>query len=113
MKISNYKDIPANNLALPGAKDVQIRVLIGPEDGAPNFVMLQLGIEPGGNTPEHSHEWEEEIFIKAGEGKVKTDEGELPIRGGDVVFFGPDEPHQFMNTGDVPMEFIAVIPRRD
>jgi len=113
MKVSNYIDIPANNLALSGARDVNVRLLIGPEDGARNFVMLLLEIKPGGNTPEHSHEWEEEIFIKSGGGKIKTVLGEKPIRAGDVVYFGPNESHQFLNTGTDPLEFICLIPRRD
>ena len=113
MKISNYTDIPANKLAIAGAKDVDVRLLIGPEDGAPNFVMLLLEIKPGGNTPEHSHPWEEEIFVKSGEGKLKTTDGERPLRTGDVAFFDPDQSHQFINTSDEPLEFLCLIPRRD
>ncbi len=113
MKISNYNDITGNALMLPGAKDVIIRVLIGPEDGAPNFIMLLLDIAPGGNTPDHSHKWEEEIFIKSGEGKLKTAEGEHPIRAGDAVYLDPDESHQFINTGKEHLQFLCMISRRD
>ena len=97
MKISNYTDIQANVLGLPGAKDVTVRLLVGPDD-APNFVMMLLEIAPGGHTPEHHHEWEEEIFVKSGEGKIKTADGEKPLRAGDVIYFAPNDPHQFINT---------------
>jgi quercetin dioxygenase-like cupin family protein len=111
MKIVNYADIPANALGLPGAKDVTIRLLIGPDE-APNFVMMLLELAAGGNTPDHSHEWEEEIFVKSGRGVIKAADGEKPIRAGDVLFFERNESHQFINTGAEPLEFLCVIPRR-
>ncbi len=112
MKVANYTDIPANVLGIAGAKGVGVRLLIGPEDGAPNFVMMLLELAPGGHTPDHSHEWEEEIFVKSGQGVIKAAGGEKPIRAGDVLFFESNESHQFMNTGAEPLEFICLIPRR-
>jgi quercetin dioxygenase-like cupin family protein len=112
MKLSNYNEIPAQDLAVPGAKDVTIRVLIAPED-APNFIMLLLEVARGGSTPDHTHEWEEEIFIKSGQGTLKTAEGNRPLRAGDALILDPNMAHQFMNTGDETLEFICVIPKRN
>ena len=112
MKISNYDEVVANPLMLPGAKDAKVRLLIGPEDNPPNFVMLAIELAPGGNTPEHHHEWEEEIFVKSGEGKIKLKDDEKHLRAGDVLLLDPDESHQFINTRSEPMEFICVIPKR-
>ena len=112
MKVKNVDEIPANNLGIPGAKDVSVRLLIGPEDGAPNFLMMLLELSPGGHTPDHSHPWEEEIFVKAGEGTLNSKEGRKSIRAGDVLYFDPNEPHQFINTGSGPLECLCLIPRR-
>ena len=112
MKIANYKDTASNRLGIPGAEGVMVRLLVGPDDGASEFVMMLLEIEPGGHTPDHHHPWEEEIFVKSGDGKLKTKDGEKPIRSGDALFFASDEPHQFHNTGAGALELICFIPRR-
>lgn len=112
MKLSNREEVPARDLMIPGAKDVGIRVLIGPED-APRFIMMLLEVAPGGFTPHHRHEWEEEIFIESGEGSLRTDEGEKSLRVGDALILDPNMAHQFVNTGDEPLQFICVIPKRD
>ena len=112
MKHASCDEIPANDLAVPGARDVTFRVLIAPED-APNFIMLLLEVAPGGCTPSHSHAWEEEIFIRSGLGTVKMAGGDRPIRTGDALIFDSNMAHQFVNTGDEPLEFLCVIPRRD
>ena len=112
MKLSNCEEVPAHDLMLPGAKGVTVRVLIGAED-APGFIMMLLEVAPGGFTPDHSHEWEEEIFIKSGRATLKTDEGERPLRVGDALLFDPNTAHQFINTGDEPLQFLCVIPKRE
>jgi len=112
VKIKNIDEIAANRLGIPGAKDVSVRLLIGPEDGAVNFVMMLLALAPGGHTPDHSHPWEEEIFVRGGEGTLSTQEGKKTIRAGDVLYFNPNEPHQFVNTSAGSLECICVIPRR-
>ncbi len=112
MKIVNCEDVSANELALEGAKGADVRLLIGTDDGPPNFIMLMIGLAPGGCTPDHHHEWEEEILVKAGQGKIRTAGGEHALRPGDVLFLDPNMPHQFINTGAEKMEFICVIPKR-
>ncbi len=112
MKLKNYTEIDAAALQVPGAKDVSIRVLIGPAEQAPNFMMLFLELAPGGNTPDHAHEWEEEIFVNAGEGLVKSAGDEQRIRAGDVLYFAPNESHQFINSSCAALSLICVIPKR-
>lgn len=111
MKHLNINDIPANELGLPGAKDVAIRLLIGGEDKA-GFVMLFLELGPGGNTPGHSHEWEEEIFVAGGSGVVKSGDYKKPLKPGDALLFAPNEEHQFISSCDEPLRLVCVIPKR-
>jgi len=113
MKITKYTDIPSNPLGLPGAENVAVRLLVGEPDGAPNFVMMLLELGPGGHTPGHHHPWEETIFIKSGSGELETCGDVEKIETGTVLFFKPDEPHKFVNTGSEPLELLCVIPRRD
>ena len=67
MSIKNVNDVPGIDMGpkLPG---VTMQVLIGPDEGAGNFVMRRFTLAPGAATPHHDHEWEHEAFILEGTG---------------------------------------------
>ena len=106
MKVCKYLDIKPTQ-ELPG---VTKRVVIGADDGAPNFCMRIFGVEPGSSTPSHSHAWEHEVFILSGQGVVMSEKGETKITSGSVVFVPPDEHHCFVNKGEETLRFICLIP---
>ena len=109
MKISDYRQVVEKE-ELPG---VSMRVVVSAVDGAPNFVMRVFEVQPGSSTPWHSHDWEHEVFVLAGEGEVIGDEGQTPIKANRVVFVAPNEMHQFVNSGFGVLRFICCIPRMD
>jgi quercetin dioxygenase-like cupin family protein len=106
MKVHNYRQVEGRNEA-PG---VALRVVAGPEEGATNFVMRVLEVQPKSSTPYHSHNWEHEVFILSGRGVIKTEDGERQLSREDVVFIPANEKHCFTNTGDELLSFICVIP---
>ena len=108
MKVKNYRDVEGETY--PGVLGAKVRWLITEADGAPNFSMRVIEIEPGHSSPQHAHPFEHEVFALAGEGSVWSEEGEVPLRPGDTVLVSPDEPHQFRNTGTDTLQFICVIP---
>jgi quercetin dioxygenase-like cupin family protein len=115
MKIMHYTDIDAigsDELGLTGAKDLSIRFLISQGDGAPHFSMMLLELAPEGNTPEHSHQWEEEIFVRSGGGEIKSEDTRTSIRKGDALYIAPNETHQFLNTGSEKLELLCMIPHQ-
>lgn len=87
------------------------RVLIGPDQGAPTFIMRLFTLSEGGFSPYHKHPWEHEVFVLAGKGIVKGCDGETMVRAGDFVFVPPDEEHQFLNSAKEPFEFLCIIPK--
>ncbi len=89
----------------------QKRVLIGPDQGAENFVMRLFTLGEGGCSPYHTHRWEHEVFIISGRGKVKGATGEPAVAPGNFVFVPGNEEHQFLNAGTEPFEFLCVVPR--
>jgi quercetin dioxygenase-like cupin family protein len=95
------------------AQGVVIRWVISEQDGAPNFSMRVITVEPGGHTPHHGHPWEHEVFVLSGSGKVVQVGGEKSCRPGDVIYISPGETHQFRNPFSDPLEFICLIPIRD
>jgi len=73
--------------------------------------MRLFTIEPGGYTPLHSHNWEHEVFILEGEGKVMSNGKKMLFKSGDVIFIPPNEGHQFLNTGKNSLRFICLVPK--
>lgn len=108
MKVEHYSKTVAELVEnVPG---VTVRWVIGEKDGAPNFAMRVFEVEPGYATPYHQHEWEHEVFVLAGEGVARRQDGESPISNGSVVFVPGMEMHQFASRGDSVLRFICVVP---
>jgi quercetin dioxygenase-like cupin family protein len=108
MKVERFTDTPAK--IVEEANGVSIRWVINKEDGAPTFAMRVIDVQPGGNTPYHTHGFEHGVFVLNGEGVVQTADGETPIGPETVVFVDPDAEHNFVNRGDDVLRFICVIP---
>jgi quercetin dioxygenase-like cupin family protein len=90
MKVKHYKDIEGDKMS----EGVLMRWVISEKDGAPNFYMRIVEAEPGTEGPPfHSHDYEHEMFILEGEGSLVSDEGEIPVKAGDVIFISPNENH--------------------
>ncbi|TYB92415.1 MAG: cupin domain-containing protein [Kosmotoga sp.] len=91
-------------------KDVKKRILIGRNLGAPNFFMRLFVLAPGGHSPYHSHDWEHEVYVIKGKGKIITENREEEINDNSYVFVPPNVEHQFKNIGEDELHFICVIP---
>ena len=112
MVIQHYRDVEAMIPEEQGVKGVKMRRVIAEKEGAENFVMRVFEVEPGGNTPLHTHNWEHEVFILSGTAIVVDPSGEHEVKSGDVIFVPGGEEHQFRNESDKPLEFICLIPMR-
>lgn len=110
MLIRRAEDIPGMPMQMEGVKGVSMRMMVGRADGAPNFAMRHFTVEPGGHTPHHSHDYEHEVFIVEGAGRVEEDGQFKDIRAGDVIFVQPNTVHQFVNTGKAAMKFLCLVP---
>ena len=107
IQVRDFRDVEAQ----PAYEGVTMRVVIGPEEGAPFFNMRLFEVQPGRVSPHHSHWWEHEVFVLSGQGVVKTDQGDMPIGHGSTVFVPGGEMHQFENTGDGVLRFICLVPQ--
>jgi quercetin dioxygenase-like cupin family protein len=110
MKVIHYEQVESTPVAMEGAVGCRIRCLIGPDDRAPSFTMRQFEIAAGGQTPQHSHAHEHEVFVLEGSGAVLEGQREHPLRPGTVVYVPPNQPHQFRNTGPGALKFLCLIP---
>ena len=84
--------------------------LLGPKEGASNYVMLMVKHDPGESSPDHTHPWEHQAYITEGSGILVCDGNDYPIKTGDAVMVPGGIRHQFINTGDVPLHRVTVNP---
>jgi quercetin dioxygenase-like cupin family protein len=111
MIIKKVHDVPLQDVAMEGARDVRVRVLFGPADQAPTFAMRVFEMAPGGHTPYHQHDFEHEVMILSGDIVIVTAEGERPVQVNDGVLIYPNEMHQFRNGSDTqPASFMCLVP---
>ncbi|MBI4718916.1 MAG: cupin domain-containing protein [Planctomycetes bacterium] len=110
MKVQPIEQHEQTPVTMEGASGAQMRMLIGPRDGAGTFHMRHFEIAPGGFTPHHQHNYEHEILILSGGGVARSEQGDRPFKAGDVIFVPANERHQFLNPGPQPCAFICLIP---
>ncbi|MEC9372249.1 MAG: cupin domain-containing protein [Planctomycetota bacterium] len=110
MVIRNIDQTEAKPVDMPGADRVSMAMMVGREDGAPNFSLRQFRVEPGGHTPRHSHDYEHEVVILGGRGTVLLYGEPRPIKPGDVIFVPPDHEHQFQADPVEGLRFLCLVP---
>lgn len=114
MKINNNDEIVIKEVVMDGARNVKMRMLIGPDDGSENIFMRHFIISPGGNTPYHQHDYEHVVKVENNRGIVVDEEGkEREITRGQSIFVKPGEKHQFRNPFTEDFEFTCIIPNPD
>ena len=96
---------------VPRARGTYMAVLIGPDDGAPNFAKRRFVLEPGGRIPAHRHpDIEHEQYVVRGEMTLGLDDETVTARAGDIVFIPARTVHWYENEGDEACEFLCTVP---
>lgn len=112
MKIVHSADVPTDIVREPGAKQVVLRRLIDTVDGADRFLMSMFELSPNGATPPHYHEWEHEIYVISGSLRVQlpSEDREVALVPGDVVFIPRGEAHGLVTGPDESAKLLLVAP---
>jgi quercetin dioxygenase-like cupin family protein len=96
------------------SRGATIQVLIGPEQGAPNFVTRSFTLAPGGRIPRHRHESiEHQQVILSGEMVLGLDDQEQQVRTGDSILIPPGVAHWYENREEQPVRFLCIVPNAD
>ena len=93
-----------------GAKNTKLKTLVGGEDGAMTTSLHEIIVGKGGSTAMHRHDWEHQLVVESGRGRLETVEGRIALTPGDVVLVGAGEDHRFVQTGKDPLRFLVVTP---
>lgn len=107
--IRNIHEAAAKPVDMPGVQGVRMALMVGREDGAPNFALRSFIVDPHGHSPRHAHDYEHEVYIVQGSGEVLLDGQYRPIRTGDVVYVPADQEHQFRAAGE-GLRFLCLVP---
>ncbi len=111
MIVKNKNKVTLKAVQDDSTRDVQMAVLIGDEEGAPNFVMRRFELSPGGYTPYHTHDWEHVVYVLEGAGKLKGRNSDNILKPGASVLVSPNEEHQFRADDDAGLVFLCSIPK--
>ena len=106
----NINEIPEQGINTSYKPGVSIRYLILEEFGAPNFEMRYFELEKGMVTSLDLHDFEHEIFILKGQGKLFLEGEEYDLRPHDAVLIEGNEQHQLRQEGDGPFGFLCIVP---
>lgn len=104
--------VPAETIA--DGQGASMQVLVGPKDGAPNFVTRRFRLEPGGYIKKHRHpDIEHEQYVLRGRMILGIGDSEREVGPGDAIYIPARTPHWYKNPGPEPVEFLCVVPRAD
>ncbi len=91
-------------------ENVSIRYPIVEEFGAPNFEMRYFELGAGAGSSQDKHNYEHEVFVLRGRGRVVVDGQEYGLRRNDAVLIAPNEEHQLFQEGEEPFGFLCIVP---
>lgn len=109
MLIRNINKVESKPVDMAGVQGVKMAVMVGRDDGAPNFALRQFTVAPGGHSPRHSHDYEHEVFIVEGGGTVLLEGADRQLAAGDVVYVPAEQEHQF-RAGPNGLRFLCLVP---
>ena len=91
---------------LPASGDREFRYLVTHEVGCDELTQF-YGIIAPGRAPDHSHVYDEVIYVLEGEGALHIDDSHEPVSAGTCIHLPPFLLHSLENSGDGPMKVVA------
>lgn len=93
------------------SRGARMGVLIGPEQGAGNFITRRFMLAPGGRIPAHRHPTiEHEQVMVHGEMVLGVDGEPRTVRAGDAMFLPAGCTHWYENRSTEEAVFLCIIP---
>jgi mannose-6-phosphate isomerase-like protein (cupin superfamily) len=98
-----YADQPS----LPASGDREFRYLVTHEVGCHDATQF-FGVIAPGRAPDHSHVYDEVIYVLEGEGVLHGGGADKSVSAGSCIHLPPFFVHSLENSGDGPMRIVAV-----
>jgi oxalate decarboxylase/phosphoglucose isomerase-like protein (cupin superfamily) len=101
-------------LGLPGRSALEM--VSGEIGSRVTFRIVEIPVPNPGEAlrgPHLHHGYEECIYVLKGEGRTLTENGEMPVKAGDVVLVPPEEKHVTRNVGSDSLVLLCFFPTPD
>ena len=85
------------------------QVLLGADDGAPNFAMRRFVMGEGGGMPLHTNEVEHEQYVLCGRARVRIGDQTHELGAHDAIYIPAGVPHSY-EVLEAPYEFLCMVP---
>ena len=105
--VESADSLPAK--AVAAGKDAKMQVLVGPAQGAPNFVLRRFIMEMGGGMPLHTNEVEHEQYVLRGRAKIRIGQAVHEVAPDTTLYIPAGVPHSY-EVVEGPFEFLCVVP---
>ncbi len=107
--VKRTDEIRLSQVAAGTATETQ--VLLGAEDGMPNFAMRRFVMGEGGGMPRHTNTVEHEQYVLAGRARVSIGDQLHEVAAGSVVYIPAGVPHHYQVL-EAPFEFLCMVPNK-
>lgn len=101
---ADWKDVGAG-------RATRTQVLLGPEDGMPNFAMRRFRMEAEGGMPLHTNTVEHEQYVLCGRAEIRIGQDHHEVTAGSVVYIPAGAPHSY-RVLEAPFEFLCMVPNQ-
>lgn len=108
----DWEGVQPQEYDAPDVQGVEGKVIIGPQDGNPNYFVRYFHVEPGGQTSLDQHEHDHGVYIIHGRAEVLLGDETVEVEPQDIVYVPGNEIHQFRAIGPDPLGFLCIIPPR-
>jgi quercetin dioxygenase-like cupin family protein len=85
------------------------QVLLGPDDGMPNFALRRFVMGEGGGMPRHTNTVEHEQYVLRGRARISVGDEIHDVGADDALYIPAGAPHSY-EVVEAPFEFICVVP---
>jgi quercetin dioxygenase-like cupin family protein len=101
-------------VTVPRCRGASLKILLGSESGAGNFITRQFTLQPNGRIPSHRHDHiEHSQMVLEGTMVIGLDERENEVGPGDSIFIPPGVAHWYENRGPEAVRFLCVVPNTE
>jgi quercetin dioxygenase-like cupin family protein len=111
IKASVRSALAVGRTAVAAGTATEVQVLVGPEQGAPNFVLRRFIMGPGGGMPLHTNEVEHEQYVLRGRARIRIGTEVHEVAPDHTLYIPAGAPHSY-EVVEAPFEFICVVPNR-
>ena len=99
--------VPATKIAAGTATEMQ--VLVGPEQGATNFVLRRFIMGQGGGMPRHTNLVEHEQYVLRGRARITIGDAVHEVKPDTTLYIPAGAVHSY-EVIEAPFEFLCVVP---